>query len=69
MRRLALILSIFVLLGANALYAQTKTITGTVTGSEDGDPIPGVSVVVRGTTIGTITRVDGTYSLSVPEEF
>jgi len=68
MRRLALILSIFVLLGANALYAQTKTITGTVTGSEDGEPIPGVSVVVRGTTIGTITRVDGTYSLSVPED-
>ncbi len=68
MRRLALILSIFVLLGANALYAQTKTITGTITGSEDGEPIPGVSVVVRGTTIGTISRVDGTYSLSVPED-
>lgn len=68
MRRLALILSMFVLLGVNALYAQTKTITGTVTSSEDGEPIPGVSVVVRGTTIGTITRPDGTYSLSVPED-
>ncbi|MCU4177742.1 SusC/RagA family TonB-linked outer membrane protein [Carboxylicivirga sp. N1Y90] len=68
MRRLALILSLFVFVGMNALLAQTKTITGTITGSEDGEPIPGVSVVVKGTTIGTITRVDGTYSLSVPED-
>ncbi len=68
MRRLALVLSLIVLVGMNALLAQTKTITGTVVGSEDGDPIPGISVVVKGTTIGTITRVDGTYSLSVPED-
>ncbi len=49
------------------MFAQTTTITGTVTDT-DSEPIPGVSVVVRGTTIGTITRVDGTYSLSVPED-
>nr|WP_321451782.1 SusC/RagA family TonB-linked outer membrane protein [uncultured Carboxylicivirga sp.] len=68
MRRLALIMSLLLFAGLNAMFAQTTTITGTVTDSESGEPIPGVSVVVRGTTIGTITRVDGTYSLSVPED-
>ncbi|TAJ12398.1 SusC/RagA family TonB-linked outer membrane protein [Marinilabiliaceae bacterium JC017] len=68
MRRLALILSLIVFMGVDVILAQTKTITGKVTSSEDGEPIPGVSVVVRGTTIGTITRVDGMYSLSVPED-
>ena len=46
--------------------AQTR-ITGTVTSTEDGLGIPGVSVIVKGTTIGTITDIDGKYSLSVPE--
>ncbi|MBS2097315.1 SusC/RagA family TonB-linked outer membrane protein [Carboxylicivirga linearis] len=68
MRRLALIMSLLLFAGLNAMFAQTTTITGTVTDTESGEPIPGVSVVVRGTTIGTITRVDGTYSLSVPED-
>ncbi|MFW6259301.1 MAG: SusC/RagA family TonB-linked outer membrane protein [Tangfeifania sp.] len=47
--------------------AQEKTITGTVEG-EDMEPIPGVTVVVKGTTIGTVTDVDGNYSLSVPTD-
>ncbi len=42
---------------------QTQTITGRVL-STDGEPIPGVTVVVLGTTNGTITSGDGTYSLS-----
>lgn len=68
MRKLALIMSLLLFAGLNAMFAQTRTITGTITDSESGDPIPGVSVVVRGTTIGTITRVDGTYTLSIPED-
>lgn len=68
MRRLALIASLILFVGLNAMFAQTTTITGTVTDSESGDPIPGVSVVVRGTTIGTVTNVDGNYSLSVPDD-
>src|SRR5687768_17707503 len=35
---------------------------------EDGSGLPGVSVVVKGTTIGTVTDVDGNYSLNVPDE-
>lgn len=41
---------------------QQKSVTGRVT-SEQGEPLGGVSVVVKGTTTGTMTRVDGTYSL------
>ncbi|MCK4663656.1 MAG: TonB-dependent receptor [Bacteroidales bacterium] len=49
------------------LFAQKRTITGTVISSDDNTTLPGVSVVVKGTTIGTITDIDGKYSLEVPE--
>lgn len=42
---------------------QGKKISGTVTG-KDGQPIPGVSIVVKGTTTGTITNIDGNYNLT-----
>ncbi len=47
--------------------AQTRVLTGTVSSSEDGLPIPGVSVSVKGTTTGTISNMDGVYSITVPE--
>ena len=46
--------------------AQDRTITGKVTSSQDNLGIPGVSVVVVGTTIGTVTDIDGNYKLNVP---
>jgi len=49
--------------------AQTKVITGTVTSSEDGLPIPGVTVVVPGTTIGVTTNLDGKYSISLKDSY
>jgi len=57
--------SLLLLTGSLAI-AQTVLITGTVTSSEDGLPVPGVSVTVKGTTVGTISGNDGKYSLSVP---
>jgi len=48
----------------NAPVVQGITITGTVT--ENGDPIPGVNVVVKGTTIGQITDANGRYQITVP---
>lgn len=45
-----------------------KTITGTVTDQEDGSGLPGVNIVAKGTTVGTVTDIDGRYSLSVPDE-
>ncbi len=54
-------------LGIYALHAQTKQITGRVISATDGIPIPGASVVVRGSTIGTVTNTDGVFTLNVPE--
>lgn len=62
------LLSIFLVcvLLAGAAFAQDKRITGKVTAREDGLPLPGVSVKVSGTTIGTQTDVNGNYSISAP---
>jgi TonB-linked SusC/RagA family outer membrane protein len=68
MKKMTILLSLFVFCGIFMLQAQTVQITGTVTSAEDGLPLPGVSVVVRGTTIGTITDFDGRYSINVPAD-
>ena len=66
MKRCLLILSF---LGCITLaYAQERTVTGTVTSEADGSTLPGVNVLVQGTTIGTITDVEGNYRISVPDE-
>lgn len=44
-----------------------KKVSGIVKGAADGQPIPGVTVVVKGTRMGTITDIDGKYSLDIPE--
>ena len=50
------------------MLAQTIVITGTVTSSVAGEgPIPGVTVLVKGTTVGAITDVNGKFSLSAPQ--
>jgi len=43
-------------------------ITGRVTDKDDGSGLPGVNVVVKGTSLGTVTDLDGKYSLSAPED-
>lgn len=48
------------------LFAQTRIITGTVV-DEAGEPVIGASVVVTGTTVGTVTDFDGKYSLELPD--
>ena len=48
-------------------WAQ-RTVTGRVTSSEDGSGLPGVNVVLKGTTVGTATNIDGNYSLAVPDD-
>jgi TonB-linked SusC/RagA family outer membrane protein len=67
MKKLSLLIVLFVL-GVSTLLAQTKVITGTVISAVKGEgPIPGVTVQVKGTTIGTATDINGKYSLTVPE--
>lgn len=46
--------------------SQSTTVTGIIVSSDDGMPLPGVAVVVKGTTTGTVTDFDGNYSLTVP---
>ncbi|MGQ7868469.1 SusC/RagA family TonB-linked outer membrane protein [Sunxiuqinia sp. sy24] len=54
-------------IGVGAAYAQEVSITGNVTSSEDGLPLPGVTVIQQGTTNGTITDLDGNYTIAVPQ--
>lgn len=46
-------------------FGQAKTVTGTVKNKADGFPIPGVSVMIQGTSNGTTTDFDGNFSISV----
>ena len=53
-------------IGTIGAFAQeARTVNGKVTSSEDGKGIPGVSVFVKGTTIGTVTGLDGNFSLDI----
>ncbi|MFA8433752.1 MAG: SusC/RagA family TonB-linked outer membrane protein [Marinifilaceae bacterium] len=61
-------LLILCFVGLQSVLAQTKEVSGVVTSADDGLSIPGTSVVVKGTTIGTTTDFDGRYSLNVPED-
>ncbi len=68
MKKLFLLIVLFVFVGVTTLLAQTKVITGTITSAVEGEgPIPGVTVQVKGTTIGTTTDVNGKYSIEVPQ--
>ena len=64
MKRQCKIIFLF-LLAANMLFAQTKTVQGTVTSSEDNEPLPGVNVVVVGSTTGAITDVNGNFKIEL----
>lgn len=66
--RKSLLLILCVLLGSISVWAQTKNISGKITGADDGQPIPGAAVMVKGTSIGTVSNADGVYSLQVPQD-
>lgn len=65
MKRITLLLAFF-MLGLTALLAQTRELTGNVTSADDGGAMPGVSISVKGTTIGTITDMNGKFNLKAP---
>ena len=62
-----LLLCFTVIVSFSLAQAQDRNISGKVTAEEDGNPLPGVNVLVKGTTIGTITDFDGNYIISVPD--
>jgi len=57
----------FLLLSVTQLFAQNLTITGTVTSKEDGLPLPGVTVKVKGTQNGAQTNSAGKYTINTPD--
>ena len=59
----SLILSVIALTG----YAQSATVSGIVKGSDDGEPLIGVSVTVKGGSAGTMTDIDGHYTITVTD--
>ncbi len=51
---------------ALSVWAQDRVVSGKVTSTEDGTALPGVNVVLKGTTNGTVTDADGNYRLTIP---
>jgi TonB-linked SusC/RagA family outer membrane protein len=67
MKKISVLIMFLAFLGFQLVQAQTRQITGTVTSADDGMSIPGVAVVVSGSTIGATTNIDGVYTIQVPE--
>ncbi|MCD4696917.1 MAG: TonB-dependent receptor [Bacteroidales bacterium] len=62
--KLCLIMSI-ILLSIMTGYAQSGKVSGTVTDASSGQTLPGVTILIKGTTIGTTTDLNGTYTIKV----
>jgi TonB-linked SusC/RagA family outer membrane protein len=67
MNKLLLLSFILVFALLHQSMAQTRTVTGTVTDQETGQGLPGVAVLVQGTSVGITTGATGEYSITVPE--
>ena len=61
------LLALLFLFTGFTLFAQEKTVTGTVTSADDGMPLPGANVSVKGSTTGTTTDFDGIYEIVLEE--
>ncbi|MGY3214237.1 SusC/RagA family TonB-linked outer membrane protein [Mucilaginibacter sp. HD30] len=66
MKKLLLVSLCVLVLCVTQVFAQNRTITGTVTAKDDGLPIPGVTVKIKGTSTGVPTDANGKYSISAP---
>lgn len=67
MRNLLLI-TMIALFSVSVSYGQGRVVTGTVTEADTGDPIPGANVVVKGTASGSVTDIDGKYSVNISDD-
>ena len=63
-----LLLGLSLFLVSAMAFAQGRKVSGIVTSGEDGEPIPGATVLVKGTSVGTATDIDGKYSLTIPAD-
>lgn len=65
MKRNLFLLFVYLFIGIGWAVAQTSDVSGTVLSAEDGEPIIGASILVEGTTNGTVTDFDGKFTLKV----
>lgn len=65
MKKRFLLLLVFALMAFTAIHSQERMVSGTITDANDGSAIPGVNILVQGTSRGTITDVDGNYQIKV----
>jgi len=66
MRKILPLMFVLLLAGTFHVFAQDRVVTGVVNDQVDGNPVAGVSVVVKGTSTGSITDADGRFSIQVP---
>ncbi|WP_299755916.1 TonB-dependent receptor [uncultured Pontibacter sp.] len=66
MRKVLLFGLVMFLTLVSQAWAQNQTISGKVTDQSNGEGLPGVAVLVKGTTVGTTTSFDGSYTINVP---
>jgi len=66
MRKLTFLLACLLLVSLGLVNAQTKSISGRIFSADDGQPVIGATVLVKGTTLGTITDVDGKFRINLP---
>ena len=64
MKRKLMFLMTFLFISIGLVTAQTSRVTGLVTSEEDGQPVVGASILVNGTTLGTITDIDGKFTIA-----
>jgi len=69
MRKTILFTAFLFFLGLQVINAQTKVVKGKVTSADDNKGIPGATVIVKGTTTGTITGSSGEYEISFDEKY
>ncbi|MET6999621.1 SusC/RagA family TonB-linked outer membrane protein [Chitinophaga defluvii] len=67
MRKSLFLLLSVLCLAAGQVFAQSRTITGKVTSADDGQPVIGATVIVKGTSTGAVTNPDGVYSIKLPD--
>src|SRR5690554_4767267 len=63
-----ILLTCFMLLFVMHAWAQDRTVSGTVTDAETGEALPGVTVLLKGTSSGATTTIEGKYTISVPSD-
>lgn len=67
MKNFTLLLVLFAFFFSGAIFAQKKLLTGTVINKQDGKPVIGATVAVKGTTTATLTNIEGKFELPVSD--